>query len=151
MFVPTKRLKGKNYREAADVAESRKKETIEAKPKKAAKPAVKKEPPAKSSTIKKPAVSPRTGLAVEVVIPVRKASSRAAPIEISDSEEESDAPKPRRRRIARKASIPSDDDVSEEEVTPKGKRSAMKAPAKRSAKAKKTEDSDYEDQSAGES
>ena len=152
-FVPTKRLKGKNYREAADVAESRKKETIEAKPKKAAKPAVKKEPPAKSSTIKKPAVSPRTGLAVEVVIPVRKASSRAAPIEISDSEEESDAPKPRRRRIARKASIPSDDDdnVSEEEVKPKGKRGAKKAPAKRSAKAKKTEDSDYEDQSAGES
>ena len=139
-FVPTKRLKGKNYREAAEIAESSKKQATEAKPKKAAKPAVKKEAPAELTTIKKPAVNPRTGLAVEVVIPVRKASSSSPPIEISDSEEESDAPKTRRRRIVRKVSNPSDDeDVSEEEVKPKAKRAVKKAPTKRSAKAKKAE------------
>ena len=151
-FVPTKRLKGKNYREAAEIAESSKKQAADVKPKKAAKSVVKKEAPAEP-TIKKPAVSPRTGLAVEVVIPVRKsASGRAAPIEISDTEEESDAPKPRRRRIVRKTSIPSDDDdVSEEEIKPEAKRGAKKAPAKRSAKAKKVEDSDYEASSGGES
>lgn len=147
--MPTKRLKGKNYREAATIAESGKKQAPEAKPKKAAKQAVKKEAPEELSTIKKPATSLRTGLTVEVVIPVRKASSSAAPTETSDAEEESDAPRPRRRRIARKLSIPSEDDVSEEEVKPKVNRGAKKAPAKRSAKVKKTADSDYEASSDG--
>ncbi|KZT67381.1 hypothetical protein DAEQUDRAFT_812927 [Daedalea quercina L-15889] len=139
-FVPTKRLKGKTYREAAQVVESKKK-VVEDKPK----PKVKKAGQSNSTT-QAPSISPRTGLVMEVVIPMHKAPSSSAP-ETSDAEEDSDVPRRMPRRIARKAPVVTSDDddaSSDNNDGPRVKRGAKKAtPAKRSGK-KKTADSDYE-------
>ncbi|PCH36338.1 hypothetical protein WOLCODRAFT_166855 [Wolfiporia cocos MD-104 SS10] len=156
-FMPTKRLKGKNYREAAEAV---------------GEPVA----PSSSSSPSGPAYNPRSGLVVEVVIPKRKsksitsssaATSSAASSSANESSEaetteadgdESDAPRPRRRRAVPRRPIvlsdddedgQEDDDFEPDEEQPQPKRPAKKAfYAKRSKKSSKS--SDYEESSAEE-
>ncbi|TFY64925.1 hypothetical protein EVJ58_g2301 [Rhodofomes roseus] len=145
-FVPTKRLKGKSYREVAEVAESGKKQPPKVEPKvktKAKKSAVPDSIPANAS------VSPRTGLVMEVVIPVRKASAASSATSgTSEPEEDSDT-RPKRRRVIRKV-MSSDESAGSDEDKPRVKRGKKAAPAKRLTK-KKAVDSEYEASSAEES
>ncbi|RPD59037.1 hypothetical protein L226DRAFT_489066 [Lentinus tigrinus ALCF2SS1-7] len=153
LFVPTKRLKGKSYRDAAEdegkqskAKEGSDEDLAASKPKKASAPK-----PSSSKAGLSKNVSPRTGLSVEVVIPVppkRRASpassvATAPPTSEAEPDEESDAPRTR-RAVKRKAIVISDDEESEEEAPKKkgkGKAVAKKRPAKRS---KASDDSDYE-------
>ncbi|KAI0629383.1 hypothetical protein C8Q77DRAFT_1161547 [Trametes polyzona] len=140
LFVPTKRLKGKSYRDAAETTEKA--------------PKVKDEPKEATVPVKKRStVSPRTGMKVEVVIPSLpkkrgspSASSAPSSAPASDEDEEVRSV---RRAVKRKAIVISDDEDEEEEVAPKkkGKAPAKKRPAKRS---KASESSDYEASSAEE-
>ncbi|KAI0738504.1 hypothetical protein C8Q80DRAFT_1113269 [Daedaleopsis nitida] len=163
LFAPTKRLKGKSYRDAADQSEPAKAKTSKEEPKNEPAPAkatdTKKAPP-KAAPSKRSTVSPRTGLAVEVVIPVlpkrrtSPASSVATAPPTSEAEqeeaepEESDAPRAR-RAVKRKAIvISSDEDEENEDEAPKkkgkGKAKAKAPPKKRPAKRPKSDDdSDY--------
>ncbi|KAI0349349.1 hypothetical protein OH77DRAFT_1594287 [Trametes cingulata] len=136
LLVPTKRLKGKSYREAAETTE---------KPTK-----VKKESAEPSIPAAKKAQGSRSGMKVEVVIPSlpkgrRSPSASSAPTSAPASDEDSDVAHVR-RAVKRKAIVISDDEESEDEKPPKkGKAAAKKRPAKRS---KATESSDYEESSA---
>ncbi|KAH9951203.1 hypothetical protein B0H21DRAFT_888547 [Amylocystis lapponica] len=150
-FVPTKRLKGRNYRAAAEKA------TVKSKKAKVA-----------------PSKSPRTKMIVEVVVPSRKrASSRSsvgsnasAPptsateaTEAEDDDEDSDLPKARPRRVRKKIPIvlsddeaakPEDDFQPDDDSDAAPKRPAKKATyAKRAKKGSKS--SDYDEESAQES
>ncbi|KAF9815099.1 hypothetical protein IEO21_04796 [Rhodonia placenta] len=146
-FVATKRLKGKSYREAATASKT--------------------EPSNASSKSNgsSPSVSPRTGMIVEVVIPVSKKYTSSATSSIASTsateateEEDSDAPKTRpRRRIPRRAiqfsdeeeEQGSDGDFEPDDEEPKPKRLVKKAIyVKRGKKAAVS--SDYEDESAEE-
>ncbi|KZT07288.1 uncharacterized protein LAESUDRAFT_725197 [Laetiporus sulphureus 93-53] len=147
-LVSTKRLKGKTYRQAAEVAEGA------AKPK-----------PERSE-----AKSPRTGMVMEVVIPplpkrgkspsAMSIVSSSAP-ETTDGEDDSDVPaKPRRRRGSQRRPIMISDDEEEQAQSdgdflpdedqddPRARRSTKKAIyVKRS---KKSHDSEYEESVAEE-
>ncbi|KAH9913975.1 uncharacterized protein BXZ73DRAFT_92885 [Epithele typhae] len=158
LFVPTKRLKGKSYRDAADNASEDESPKPKAKPKAKAKDEkVKADPPkvkkaaSEAAKPKNTNISPRTGLTAEVVIPSFKgrggspsASSvaTAPPTSEAEMEEESDAPRAR-RAVKRKAIVISDDDSEDEAPKKKGKTAAKakKRPTKRS---KASDDSDYE-------
>ncbi|OCH91470.1 hypothetical protein OBBRIDRAFT_812104 [Obba rivulosa] len=134
LFVPTKRLKGKTYREAAVTVEQKK-----------AAPAV---------GAKVSAAPPRRKLIPEVVITVRKrkgsatidnvASSSAA--ETSEAGEDSDVPQKHLRRLVKRKMTIVDDDEDEDDKSdassdaPAPKRSSKVTYAKR----KKQEDSDFE-------
>ncbi|KAI0675815.1 hypothetical protein C8Q78DRAFT_1006678 [Trametes maxima] len=151
LLVPTKRLKGKSYRDAAETTENGAK--------------VKREPKEEQSASakKKSTVSPRTGLQVEVVIPSRPKSrgspsassvASAPPTSAPASEDDSDAPRAR-RVTKRKAIVISDDsdegadsdEAPKKKSKGKGKAPAKKRPAKRS---KTSESSDYEESDAEE-
>ncbi|KAI9062495.1 hypothetical protein FKP32DRAFT_1593141 [Trametes sanguinea] len=146
LLVPTKRLKGKSYRQAAEGAED------EGKVK------VKKEPKKESPVTKKPTAKSTKGMQVEVVVPARPkkraspSASSAPPTSAPASDEDSDVAQVR-RAVKRKAIVISDDE-DEESATDgssqkkKGKAPAKKKPAKRS---KASESSDYEASSAEES
>ncbi|CDO78139.1 hypothetical protein BN946_scf184710.g4 [Trametes cinnabarina] len=144
LLVPTKRLKGKSYREAAaEGPEDTKK--------------VKKEPKEQSVIAKKSTSSSRKGMKVEVVIPTipkKRASpstSSAPPTSAPASEEDEEVARVR-RAVKRKAVVISDDEdegsssdsKSDEDGArkKKGKSPAKKRPAKRS---KASESSDYEE------
>ena len=151
LFVQTKRLKGKSYRDAADEPEAKPKKDAKGAKKTKDSPAAVREQKGESlkaeTSTRKPAASPRTGLTVEVVIPVapkRRASpassvATAPPTSEAEPDEDSDAPRSR-RAVKRKAVVISDDDESESDVPKKGKAPAKKRPAKRS---KASDDDDY--------
>ncbi|KAI0333863.1 hypothetical protein GY45DRAFT_1432004 [Cubamyces sp. BRFM 1775] len=132
LFVPTKRLKGKSYREAAGAEDNEDVKDEE------------EEEPLPS----KPISGPRKGMKVEVVIPVSSrrrrspSASSAPPTSAPASDEDSDIVQVR-RAVKRKAIVISDvDEESEDDDAPKkGKTAAKKRPAKRS---KASEASDYE-------
>jgi hypothetical protein len=158
--VPTKRLKGKSYRDAVDEDEA-------SKTKNEASPTHSKEtPPTKS---KQPDPS---GLVMEVVIPVHKSTSTSAPSTSSpppttvaasssaaedtgNSDDDSDAPRVRKRRTAvKKAIIISDDEDEDDSDKAQPVVSRKKPPpAKngRKGKASASSSSDYEAESAGDS
>ncbi|CCM02538.1 uncharacterized protein FIBRA_04640 [Fibroporia radiculosa] len=151
-FVPTKRLKGKSYRDAAEVSEPGKK--------------LKSSKSASNATSSRS--SPKSGVIMEVVIPVTKkrrlsisssvASSSAA--ETTQAEEDdSDSPRPPARRLTKGRPVMlsddeednnnSDDDFEPDDDDPKPKRSTRKAVyVKRSKKVSKS--SDYEESPAEE-
>ncbi|RDX49190.1 hypothetical protein OH76DRAFT_561350 [Lentinus brumalis] len=156
LLVPTKRLKGKSYRDAAgEIEQSKTKEESEDESAvlKPTKVAASKQSSAKAGPSKSKNVSPRTGLKVEVVIPVppkRRASpassvATAPPTsEAEELDEDSDAPRAR-RAVKRKAIVISDDEESEEEVPKKGKGKGKAVVKKRPAKrSKASDDSDYD-------
>lgn len=149
MFVPTKRLKGKSYREAAND-----KEVVHAE-----------EPVDITSDTEEPVKKypGPSGLMVEVVIPVHEKSTSStshattpattpAPsssgAESDMSDEESDALRARKGRgAAKKYIIISDDESDDEDIPPVKSRKA--APAKKShkkGKASSGSSSDYEDE-----
>lgn len=148
MFVPTKRLKGKSYREAAND-----KEVVHAE-----------EPVDITSDTEEPVKKypGPSGLMVEVVIPVHEKSTSStshattpattpAPsssgAESDMSDEESDALRARKGRgAAKKYIIISDDESDDEDIPPVKSRKA--APAKKSHKKGKASSgsSDYEDE-----
>lgn len=138
VVVPTKRLKGKSYREAA----SNKVPQVQ--------------PPAKAE-----AIPSKRRMVMEVVIDIPRKTSRSSsragpPTSASVTETEatnSDVGRPRRRRLSKKAPIiiSDDEEASEFELElpvgkGKGKRPARKAIyAKRSKKSSRSSDFDYED------
>ncbi|KAI0831805.1 hypothetical protein BC628DRAFT_1311075 [Trametes gibbosa] len=145
LFVPTKRLKGKSYRDAAETTAKSSK--------------VKAEPKNESLPVKKQSASgPRSGMKVEVVIPSLpkhrgSPSASSAPSSAPASDEDEDV-RTVRRAVKRKAIVISDDDEddSDEKPAPKkgkapAKASSKKRPAKRS---KASESSDYEESAAEE-
>lgn len=151
-FVPTKRLKGKSYRDAADSEKATKVES------------------AKVASAKNKHSGP-SGLTVEVVIPVHRKPAASSPStsnptspattpapsssgaeETNDSDEDSDVPRTRKRRsTSKKAIIISDDDEDEEPlIVPRRKALTKKGRSK--PKANTSSSSDYdEEQSAEES
>jgi hypothetical protein len=148
--MPTKRLKGKSYRDAVNDDETSKSKNV-APPKDAK----------QSASI--PKQSGPSGLIVEVVIPVYNkdaststasspspppttvAASSSAAEDTVNSDDESDAPRARKRRTAAKKAIIISDDEDEVDGAPSvvprknGRRSKGKA---------STSSSDYEDESA---
>ncbi|KAI0372611.1 hypothetical protein BV20DRAFT_1119632 [Pilatotrama ljubarskyi] len=132
LLVPTKRLKGKSYRDAAETTE---------KPTKVKKESAE---PTLPAAVKASSGS-RSGMKVEVVIPsLPKGRGSPSASSAPASDEDSDVANVR-RAVKRKAIVISDDEESEDEKPPKkGKGAAKKRPAKRS---KASETSDYEESS----
>ncbi|KAL4243643.1 hypothetical protein ABKN59_011208 [Abortiporus biennis] len=143
-FVPTKRLKGKSFREQAEAKQKVQTSKQQRKP-----------------TLKAKAIH---GLIPEVVIPYHKTTSVATSSGAEDDMDEDDDSGPRRkRRVAKKpVIILSDDDEAaqddgsdfepvdedDDKPVPKSKKSAPKK--SRSKKSKASESSDYDDSSAEE-
>ncbi|OBZ73756.1 hypothetical protein A0H81_06364 [Grifola frondosa] len=142
VLIPTKRLKGKSYREAAETSVTKK---------------------AASSTKATSSKSARTGLIMEVVIsaPKQRASTvsmASSAAETSEADEgESDVPRTRRRISKKRTPIIISDDEDEQvgsdcepdEDVPKKPKRVSKKPAKKRSK-KSSESSDYEESSAEE-
>ncbi|KAI0773312.1 hypothetical protein BD413DRAFT_541087 [Trametes elegans] len=147
LFVPTKRLKGKSYRNAAETTEKSTKTKVGK---------TKKEPVENSAPAKRPSTGPRKGLRVEVVIPVfkRRSSPSGSSMAASSAPASDEDPGVAviRSGLKRKAAVMSnsereDSDLSSDEDVP-AKKSNGKRSTKRPAKRSKASSSDeYEDHS----